>query len=137
MPTSWKSTANIAAVHKCDKMELVKSYISISLPPIPAKCLERIIYIAMLDHIFPHLTEWQHGFIKRRSCVTQLILTHHHWAMADHGCYEDVAFLDFSKAFGRVSHSVLLKELCSRALGFLDFFFDGVSINLGILTMVK
>lgn len=70
--------------------------------------------------------------------MTQLILTHHYWAKApDHGCYEDVAFLDFSKAFGRVSHLVLLKELCSRTLGFLDVFFDGVSINLGILSMVK
>ena len=70
--------------------------------------------------------------------MTQLILTNHYWAKAlDDGGYEDVAFLDFSKAFDRVSHSVLLKELCSRALGFLDFFFDGVSINLGILSLVK
>ena len=70
--------------------------------------------------------------------MTQLILTHHYWVKApDHGCYEGVAFLDFSKAFGRVSHLALLKELCSRALGFLDLSFDGVSINLGILTMFK
>ena len=124
-------------MHKDDKMELVGNYRSMSLRPIPAKCFERIVCDVTCGHIFRYLTEWQHGFIKGGSCVTQLILTHHYWAMADHGCYEDVAFLDFSKAFGRVSHSVLLKELCSRALGFLDFFFDGVSINLGILTMVK
>ena len=45
--------------------------------PTPAKCLERIVHSAIYDHVSPFLTEWQHGFIKGRSCETQLILTHH------------------------------------------------------------
>ena len=41
--------------------------------------------------------------------MTQLILTHHYWAKAlDDGCHVDVTFLDFSKAFNRMSQSVLL-----------------------------
>ena len=44
--------------------------------------------------------------------MTQLILTHHYWAKAlDDGCEVDVAFLGFSKAFNRLSHSVLLKKV--------------------------
>ena len=113
MPTLWKS-ANITPVHKGDEKELVENYRSISPLPVPTKTKERIVYDAICDHIFPCLTEWQHGFVKGRSCETQLILTHHHWAKAlDDGCQVNVAFLDFSKAFHGVSHSVLLKTLCS------------------------
>ena len=39
MPTLWKS-ANITPIHKGDSRELVTNYRSISLLPIPAKCLE-------------------------------------------------------------------------------------------------
>ena len=42
-------------VHKGDKMELVEKYRPISLLPIPAKCLERIVDDAIRDHIFPYL----------------------------------------------------------------------------------
>ena len=87
MPTLWK-LANITPIHKGDSKELVASYRSILLLPIPAKCLERIVHSAIYDH----------GFIKGRSCETQLILTHHQWATAlDKGRQVDVVFLDFSK----------------------------------------
>ena len=113
MPTLWKS-ANITSVHKGDNREFVENYRSISLLPISAKCLERIAHNAIYSHVSPYLSEWQHGFVKGRSCETQLVLTHHHWGKAlDEGRQVDVAFLDFSKAFDRVSQPVLLQKLCS------------------------
>ena len=112
MPTLWKS-ANITPIHKGDSRELVTNYRSIYLS-ISTKCLERIVHCAIYDHVSPFLTEWQHGFIKGRSCETQLILTHHQWATAlDKGRQVDVVFFDFSKAFDKVNHVDLLQKLCN------------------------
>ena len=71
------------------------------------------MYNAIYSYVSSYLSEWQHGFVKGRSCETQLVLTHHQWTrVLDEGRQVDVAFLDFSNAFDRVSHSVLLKKLC-------------------------
>ena len=58
------------------------------------------------------LSDAQHGFRKRRSCDTQFILTVDDLAkgMEDKG-HTDLVLLDFSKAFDKVSHKLLLHKL--------------------------
>ena len=61
-----------------------------------------------------YLIDWQHGFVRGRSCATQLVLSLHQWSKArDEGRQVDAIFLDFAKAFDRVAHDVLLQKLCN------------------------
>jgi len=54
----------------------------------------------------------QHGFRKRRSCETQLIeFTDDISLNLENGKQTDILIMDFSKAFDKVSHSLLLHKL--------------------------
>ena len=87
--------ANVTPVFKADATDVVENYRSISLLPIPSKCQERIVHNAVHSHVAPYLTDWQLGFVRGRSCATQLdrvahnILLHN-WC--DFGIYDPVRF---------------------------------------------
>ena len=57
-------------------------------------------------------TNHQYGFIKTKSCVTQLLESIEKWTeLLDQGYSVDVIYLDFQKAFDSVPHERLLKKI--------------------------
>ena len=76
VPSEWKS-ANVTPVHKKDLKEPVEHYRPISLLPIVGKVLERCVCNRLYDHVKHLITKSQHGFLRRKTCVTQLLSVLH------------------------------------------------------------
>jgi hypothetical protein len=78
------------------------------------KIAEHIITSQIHDHLeeFKLLTDSQHGFRRRRSCESQLLLTTKDFFQnLDKKSQTDVILLDFAKAFDRVPHDLLIHKL--------------------------
>ena len=85
-----------------------------SFTSICCKILEHIVHSHVMSHIDSHqmLSDAQHGFRKRRSCESQLILTVQDLAKGlNEGEQIDAVLLDFIKAFDKVPHQRLLEKL--------------------------
>jgi len=113
LPKDWKK-ANIAPIFKKGDRTKPVNYRPISLTCICCKLLEHIVVSSMMSHLDDYniLSNFQHGFRRRRSCETQLLITTEDIAAAvnKRKC-TDLAILDFSKAFDRVPHQRLLHKL--------------------------
>ncbi|KAI0207667.1 Tetratricopeptide repeat protein 25 [Lamellibrachia satsuma] len=93
------------------------NYRLIFLTSISCKTLEHIIHSNFMDHLenLSILTDYQHGFRKRRSCETQLIQTVDDLAKSLHDAGQiDAVLLDFSKAFNKVSLAAKLYHYSLR-----------------------
>ena len=115
-PSQWKA-ANLVAVHKSGKKQNVQNYRPISLLPQVSKVFEKILCQRILQHVQPAVSEQQHGFVSGRDCSTNLTsLLQEAYHAVDRGRQLDVVYTDFSKAFDRVSHDLLLYKLTSYNL---------------------
>ena len=113
IPDEWRQ-ANIAPVFKKGDRSVAANYRPISLTSVCSKVLEHIIHSQVMKHLDAHqiLTDQQHGFRKKRSCESQLILTLQDLASAlEENEQIDAILLDFSKAFDKVSHQRLAIKL--------------------------
>ncbi len=83
------------------------NYRPICLTSVAGKILEKIIR-AKLDKFIEDnniITDSQHGFKNKRSCLTNLLnFVHGIFENWDNGTPSDIIYLDFQKAFDKVPH---------------------------------
>lgn len=111
MPIVWKS-AFITPIHKKGSRDCVEHYRPISKLCLLAKVFERIIYNQLYESIKSDLSPTQHGFLKQRSTVSNLLLLNDFVTFSmNAGDQVDTIYTDYSKAFDRIDHKLLLLKL--------------------------
>ena len=113
VPQRWKE-ANIVPIHKGGSKATMSNFRPVALTSVMCKVMERIVCSAIMSHLVSNklITEQQHGFVKGRSCQTNILLCLEKWTdMIDAGNSVDVAYFDYAKAFDKVSHRLLLIKL--------------------------
>ena len=76
VPSEWKF-ANISPVFKKEDPSIESNYRPISLFCVLSKVLERCVFNHCYYHLSPLLYHLQHGFLRGRSTVTQLLEVYH------------------------------------------------------------
>ena len=128
-PSEWKH-AHIIPIFKNGSRNLVNNYRPISLFNSVSKILERLVFDKVYPIVNPLISPNQHGFMRKRSVQSQLISNYDIIGNdLAKGVQNDIIFLDFSQAFDKVPHNVLLHKL--ETFGFnnklLNWFTDYLS----------
>ena len=118
IPWQWKISL-ITPIYKKGPKCNPSNYRPISLTSILCRVLEKIISSHVLNHLLTNnlISSNQHGFLPRRSTVTQLITVLNDWthSYASKEC-TTVVYTDLTKAFDKVSHPKLLEVITSYGL---------------------
>ena len=113
VPADWK-TANVMPLFKKGGRQKVGNYRPVSFTSVVGKMLESIIKEEIARHLDINCPngKTQHGFMKGRSCLTNLVEFFENITCAvDNGDSVDVVYLDFQKAFDKVPHQRLLHKI--------------------------
>ena len=117
VPSKWKQ-AHIVPIHKKGNKAVMANFRPVALTSVICKVMEKIVCAAIISFLTLNslVTPPQHGFVRGRSCQTNILLCLEKWtASLDSGKSVDVAYFDYAKAFDKVSHRLLLLKL--RAYG--------------------
>lgn len=111
VPVIWKA-AFISPIHKKGPKNLVPNYRPISKLCIISKTFEKIVYKQVYAALRQSFSLSQHGFLKGRSTVTNLLILNDQLTdNMENRLQTDVIYTDYSKAFDRVDHKLLLLKL--------------------------
>ena len=109
----WK-LANITPIFKKGDRSQAGNYRPISLTSVVGKLLETIIRDKIVTFLEDNtlIKDTQHGFRRKRSCLTNLLEFYNKLFM-QHDAIQalDIIFLDFQKAFDKIPHDKLLYKI--------------------------
>ena len=113
VPEDWRR-ANVTPIFKKGSKSSAGNYRPVSLTCILCKVMESIMRDEIVDHLAKNslLLPSQHGFMKAKSCLTNLleyleVLT----KLVDEGHNVDIVYCDFAKAFDKVPVRRLLIKM--------------------------
>ncbi|XP_065642506.1 uncharacterized protein LOC136074133 [Hydra vulgaris] len=113
VPAAWLK-ANITPLHKKGSKLDASNYRLISLTSACCKILERIVKDCLTEYLSANnlLSQNQHGFVAKKSCITNLLETVDQISnsMAK-GYSADVLYLDYEKAFDTPPNNLMLHKL--------------------------
>lgn len=127
-PNLWKSSF-IIPIHKKGSKSDISNYRPIAkLSTIP-KVFESIIYSSFSNICKSVISSNQHGFVPNKSTTTNLLEFSSDIIEAFNTKHQvDCVYTDFSKAFDKLSHSVIVLKM--RKLGFPPWFIKWVTSYL-------
>lgn len=118
----------VVPIFKSGDRSNIKNYRPIVIQSALAKVFESLV----LDHLYfflrSHISDGQHGFLRGRSTVTNLLVFNEYVVSAFvDSCQVDCVYLDFCKAFDKVHFGLLVAKLaghgvCGRLLGWLESY---------------
>ena len=136
IPGEWK-TAKIIPVYKGGNKDNLSNYRPISILPVISKILERAVHSQLTKYLEEHniLSKNQYGYRKKHSTeLATLFLTDAIRQEMDNANLTGVLYIDLSKAFDTLSHSILLSKMKkygikSTALNwFTDYLFNRAQV---------
>ena len=137
LPNVWKS-ANLSALFKSGSKTDPLNYRPVSLTCILCKVYERIISSSIVEFVDNKVSQHQHGFVKGKSCLTNLLETMDCVIdLLDEGVPVDIFYFDFKKAFDRVPHNrLILKLKClgisGKVLNVIKDFLTGRTFRVSV-----
>ncbi len=112
LPSDWLAADVVPIYKKKGNPSSCTCYRPVSLTSNPGKVDETMIRVKIADHMHPFWHPGQHGFIKGKSTVTQMLECLNDWMRAvDGGRFVDILYVDIAKAFDSISHPKLLAKL--------------------------
>jgi Reverse transcriptase (RNA-dependent DNA polymerase) len=110
-PDKWK-VSFVTPIFKSGRRNEVANYRGIAILSAIPKLFELLVYRSMYDDLRQLISVNQHGFVKNRSTVSNLLEYSSFILNAmESGCQVDSVYTDFSKAFDKVRHCLLLEKM--------------------------
>jgi len=137
-PEVWK-TSTIIPIPKNDDRSKITNYRPIAILNTFGKVFEKIVAKHLSFDLKSVISPFQHGFVSGRSTTTNLInFTDFVTLTMDHGYQVDAVYTDFTKAFDKLDHSILIQKLLGVGVsGSMLRWFDSYIRNRSNLVYVN